>query len=249
MFPGLSFNQLLVLITGVQVLRTLSICIFFRRELLSGNGKFDVTILVRSFPFAMLAFTGFLSTKADMLYVIAALTQEDKAFYQIYTSFLVLIQTLSNFIFLPFAGNFYRFNEQQYNKTRWLFMGLGLLCCSAGLPVTFLVMHFGYHLEPSWIVLAAGFLYAFAPFVSLPSVYGLFKSHHTHWVIYINLAGVALLVALYTAAFASFGKSITVAIVAATVHQLLVALGFYLAANKLVKHDADATTAYPPQQA
>lgn len=222
--------QALVLwcLSAAQLIRALVLLWGLRNYFFSGLPfRFSLLTLREAFPFALLAFTGLVQSRIDILSGIRSLAKAELAFYQVLTGYLLVLQSVSSYIFQPFLKNFYRSGNLSRRRLQGKLFLAGLLVASAGVPVILLVLKSGYHFTVSLQLVLLAFLYVMPPFLYLPAVYSLYKRKKTWIVTIINITGIILLSALVAFAQRLGWMSPDNLLALSVLHQFII-LSFYL---------------------
>lgn len=100
--------------------------------------------LLFSLPFLALSIAGLLQTKGD-LYVVTYFLQENKiANYQIIIGFLILAQTFSSIVLGPFLKNIYRWQGNNINKLKKLYLQIGFFTSVVFSIALYFILHHLY---------------------------------------------------------------------------------------------------------
>lgn len=198
--PQITPNQLVTLFALVTLAKAAILLIRFRAYTWGEYSRFDLRYFMLAFPFFLLGFSGMLNSRIDLYVVHSYLPPADVGQYQVFTSYLLYIQSLSAFILLPFVKSIYRLQYAAIRKISFFLFGLGLLIVPPAMLVLFLLLTTLYriHMPPAFFLL--GGLTVLPIFYFLPTIYGLYKAERQTRVIWINLLG-SLLTLLLNLAF------------------------------------------------
>jgi O-antigen/teichoic acid export membrane protein len=229
----LTFNTILLILTISHVIRALGSAWLYRK-LIFGHAKWQLSfvMLKESFSFMLLGFTGLLQTKIDTVILSLLLTKEQLAFYQVFTSFLLLIRSVSSFIIYPFLKNIYRFTKQKIYQVSNQLLFVGSAISVAGLLLLYPVMTHIYHFETLVINYVFGLLLCIPGFWFAPIVFLLFKNDKQHLVLRNNIAGIVVNVVLCMLLIPVLG--ITGALLSTLVAQVAMAGGYVYYASRVV---------------
>ncbi len=146
----------------------------------------------RAFTFFALGLTGLLQSRIDLYVVSLFLSKGVVGQYQVFMTFMLYLQALSNFVLGPFVKNLYRLSYRALLSLSLRLLALGMVIC---LPALFLLggllrQVYGFDLPPIFFVL--GGAVALPIYFYLPIIYGLYKSGRTGRVAWINVLGIAI---------------------------------------------------------
>jgi O-antigen/teichoic acid export membrane protein len=193
----LTFNAILLILTVSHGIRAFGSAWLFRK-LIFGDAKWQLSykMIKESFSFMLLGFTGLLQTKIDTVVLSILLTKEQLAFYQVFTSFLLLIRSVSSFIIYPFLKNIYRFTKQKIYQVSNQLLSIGSAISVLGLLLLYPLMIHMYHFETPAINYVLGLLLCIPGFWFGPIVFLLFKKDKQHLVFWNNMVGIVINVVL-----------------------------------------------------
>lgn len=189
----LSFNNVLLVITIGYFLKNL-VQTFHYRTFFSFEFSFQPNYKKLAFllPFMMLGFAGVMQQKSDMICVVWLSTKIEVAQYQVFSSFLIFMQSFPGLVAGPFVKNLYRLPKSSYPKIRKYFIGIGLIVSSLGIVLTYFVVTIVYHFELSFTLYLLGFLYGFLTYFYLLEIYLLFKNNKQQQVMMISVFSIVL---------------------------------------------------------
>lgn len=154
--------------------------------------RFDARFFREAFPFFVLGLSGLLQSRIDLYTANYFLPPGEVAQYQVLATFVLLLQSLSNFVLAPFAKNIYRIQMQSILGLSSRLLALGAMAALPGLLVTQAIVgvHYGFDLPPGAFVM--GGIAALPVFFYLPIVYALYKVGAQSVVVKINLIGIGV---------------------------------------------------------
>jgi O-antigen/teichoic acid export membrane protein len=185
---NLSFNDVLLIITMGYFLKT-SIQIFYFRSYFTLRHSFkpNYSKLKALLPFMMLGFAAGLQQKSDMICVVWMSTKIEVAQYQVFSSFLLFMQSFPGLIAGPFIKNLYRLPKSSYPKIQRYFVGIGLVISVIGTILTYLIVTYIYHFNLSFTIYGLGFLYGLLTYFYMLRIYLLFKNNKQEDVMRFSL--------------------------------------------------------------
>ncbi|HEY4689763.1 MAG TPA: hypothetical protein VIK33_10655 [Anaerolineae bacterium] len=155
-------------------------------------GRIDVRFFVLAFPFFLLGLSGLLQSRIDLYTVGFFLPKDQVGQYQVFTTFIIYLQSISNFVLTPFVKSLYRLTYRAILSVATRLFAFGVLLLLPGLAViyTVLIVHYRFDL-PLTFMLAGGAL-ALPVYFYLPIIYALYKSGSQFTVVKLNLIGIAV---------------------------------------------------------
>jgi O-antigen/teichoic acid export membrane protein len=202
----IDLDSLVVLFGVVTWLKAMAVAIRFRRPFLAGafrrpllSGRFDRRYFAQAFPFFALGLTGLLQSRIDLYTANHFLPRDELAQYQVFMTFVLMLQSVSNFVLAPFVKNIYRAQMRSILDLSPRLLALGVLVVLPGLLAVWAIMdvHYGFDLPSGTFVL--GGIAALPIFFYLPMIYALYKVGAQSEVVKINLVGVGVSFALSVA--------------------------------------------------
>lgn len=201
---GLGVDVLVAIFVLAAVGRALALSLLFRNDVWSGFSLRPATLarlwqpayLRLSFFFFALGLTGMLQSRADLYSVNYFLSPSQVGAYQIFSSFLLTIQSLSAFVLTPFLKGVFRLGYEAIARVAARLFGFGLIIIGPALLLIYIILTFLYHLllPASFYVLGA---FSVLPiFYFLPTIYALYKAERQHLVLAVNLCGLTAKLAL-----------------------------------------------------
>jgi O-antigen/teichoic acid export membrane protein len=179
------------------LLKALLLMVYYRKEsMLSFSHRINIGILVNATPFFVLAFLGILNTRVDVFCINYFMTKEALGYYQIFFSFLLLIQGLGYLLIEPFSKNVYRLSEKSFKKIRLYLILISPVASFIGVIFIYLILTYFYKIEFSFWMYLFGFLFCMPQFMYSMIVYKLFKFHYERWVIYLSVFSIMINVIL-----------------------------------------------------
>lgn len=208
LFGSLTFNQLLLIITVSNIIRLLAYMLRFSGWIQPVTWThISPALLKTSAPFMLLAFTGIVQTKIDLILIDAWMPKSELARYHVYSNFLILIRMGSAFLLYPFISNLYRLSATKIKPlSRWLLMtGIGI--SSGGLLILSFMMHYVYRMSDEFIWYIWGFLSCIPGYWFGPVVFYLFKLNKETKVVLINILGILVNIAVMMVTVSLYGIS------------------------------------------
>lgn len=181
----LTYNQLVLMLSAGHLLKGAVIMWSFREYgFILGT---DPKQLRASSLFAILAITGFVATKIDLMIVDLLMDKKDLGVYHVVTNFFILIKTVSSFILYPFAKNIYRMPVASVSKMpgRLLRAGIVISLCGLTVQYIFIKMVYPFDVPLAWYIY--GFIGTLPGFWFSPFVFFLFRKNKQNLVIWANL--------------------------------------------------------------
>jgi len=151
----IDLDSLIALFGVVTWLKAMAMAIRFRRPFLAGafrrpllSGRFDRRYFAQAFPFFALGLTGLLQSRIDLYAASYFLPRSELAQYQVFMTFMLLLQSVSNFVLAPFVKNIYRAQVRSILGLSPRLLALGVLVVLPGLLVVWAILkvHYGFDL-------------------------------------------------------------------------------------------------------
>jgi len=234
----IDLDSLVVLFGVVTWLKAAAMAIRFRQPFLATafgrpllSRRFDRRYFAQAFPFFALGLTGLLQSRIDLYVANHFLPRSELAQYQVFMTFVLFLQSVSNFVLAPFVKNIYRAQVRSILGLSPRLLALGVLVVCLGLPAVWaiLTVHYGFDLPPG--TFALGGFAALPIFFYLPMIYALYKVGAQSVVVTINLIGVGVSFALSVALLPRVG--LAGAVGAAAVAQCCMAAAYSLRSRSL----------------
>jgi O-antigen/teichoic acid export membrane protein len=130
--------------------------------------------------------------KSDMICVVWMSTKIEVAQYQVFSSFLLFMQSFPGLIAGPYIKNLYRLPKSSYPKLQRYFTGIGLLISVIGTVLTYLIVTYIYHFNLSFTIYVLGFLYGSLTYFYMLQIYLLFKNNQQNQVMIISTFSIVL---------------------------------------------------------
>lgn len=224
----LNIDLLLALFAVGTLLKSLSLVLYFRRDLFSRYlGKFDLQILLAALPFFLLGLSGMLQSKIDLYSVAYFLSEKDVGSYQVIINLFIYVQTFSYVILIPFVKNVYRLPLDKVQKISWRLFAVGIALAAPALAVIYFALTILYRIEISIAFLLWGALFILPIFYYLPKIYTLFKNDYQNKVVLINVLGIFANLILNIILIAGFGMIGAIAASAAAQWIMLIGYLYY----------------------
>lgn len=226
LFGSLTFNQLLLVITVSNIIRMLAYMTRFNGWIQPKTWtRISPSQLKQSAPFMLLAFTGIVQTKIDLILIDVWMPKSELARYHVYSNFLILIRMGSAFLLYPFISNLYRLSATKIKPlSSWLLI-IGIGISSGGLIILSVMMHYVYRMPDEYNWYIWGFLSCMPGYWFGPVVFYLFKLNKETTVILINMLGILVNVLVMLVTVSSYG--ISGALAATAMAQLAMCTVYY----------------------
>ena len=192
--------------------------------------------LKQSFSFALLAFSGFVISRVDILVLASSVSAETLGKYQIIKTLLWNIQAVANYISTPYAHHFYKGSHLLQLKLSKTLLKLGIIIVPIALAILNLLLVFVYQLDISIVSNGPMFIYSFAAFILMPSIFYLHFAKKTYTILVINIVAAVLLVALFSVFNRFILPSIDSILWAISMHQIAITLMFVFASKYYSKN-------------
>ncbi len=202
--PGLGVDVLVAIFALAAAVRALALSLLFRGDVWSGFGLHPATLarlwqpsqLRLAFSFFVLGLTGMLHSRVDLYSVNYFLSPTEVGAYQVFSSFLLTIQALSAFLLTPFLKGVFRLGYDAIARVAARLFGFGLIIIGPALGLIYIILTFLYHLPLPASFYLLGAFYTLPIFYFLPTIYALYKAERQHFVLAVNLGGLAAKLAL-----------------------------------------------------
>jgi O-antigen/teichoic acid export membrane protein len=190
---NLSLTDLLKIYATAELLKCLILSLWNYKEIkVRLRFQLDATWLKNAFPLFLIGFAGLLQSRSDQLIATFYLAGKDLAFYQIYISILLLLQSIAYFVIQPYLKNLYRVSIVVIEKFSLKLVGLGailipilLLLCSQALEI-----FYGYTV--SKLQLITGYISIVCFFYYIPFIYSLYKIKEEKLVLINNVIFISI---------------------------------------------------------
>lgn len=225
-----SLNDLLIVFWLPLVLKCFLFFFIFRKS-------FHITVfkglLLRdAFFFGMLAISGLIHSKIDVLVVSKILEVETLAQYQIIMSFLWCIQSVSMFVSGPFVHNFYRLSEKAQTNSSKLLKMLGFIIVPMAVALVMVVLYYLFAIEINFSIIMASLIFSIASFIYLPWIFQINQRKAEHRVLTINIAGTLILVGLLLGINTLLDLTLEIILWIVALHQMVITLLVFCANKK-----------------
>ncbi|MDW8269462.1 MAG: hypothetical protein RMN24_09880 [Anaerolineae bacterium] len=166
----------------------------FRRDLrsdvMSAGPRWWPAYWREALVFFLLGFGGMLHSRIDLYSVGALLPPREVGIYQVYTNFLLYLQSLAAFILMPFLPSLFRAGTTTLRK---ISQQMFLFAISIVLPVLLvidLILRFLYKIDLSYEFLILGGLYVLPLYYYISIIYEIYKNNLQKIVLFVNLLGI-----------------------------------------------------------
>jgi len=186
-----SIADVLLIITIGYASKTIFQIIYFRSYFnLSFSFLPNIKKLKLLLPFMMLGFAGVMQQKSDMICVVWFCNKLEVAQYQVFSSFLIFIQTIPGLIAGPYIKNLYRISPSSYPKIQFQFSVIGVMISIVLSTITFFAITMVYHFELPISMYFCGFLYGLFTYFYMLQIYLLFKDQKQNQVMWISICSI-----------------------------------------------------------
>lgn len=189
------------------VLRTSLYAVAFRRAagLPRVAARPEPRLLAAALPFFLLSFSGMLMSRTDLYCVVALLDRAAVGAYQVLTTFLLALQGVAALVVTPWVKGLYRLPSRALWRTAGRLSVLGAAVTLPGVAVLAPVLEHLYRLDIPSAVLAAGALSVLPAFPSVALIYLAFRGGRQAAVVWVNLLGAGVNLALNLALLPRLG--------------------------------------------
>jgi O-antigen/teichoic acid export membrane protein len=188
-----SVGWLIALFAGGQLGKAAVYLLYWGRMLLGGRfGRVAPAYFALAFPFFLLGLTGMVQSRVDLYSVSYFMSPAEVGQYQVLTGLLLYIQSLANFILLPFVKLIYRLEAAVIHKISLRLFLVGLLLVPPAVLLTGWLLRHVYQFDVSPLLLLVGGLHVLPIFYTLPIIYALYKADLQRQVLLVNAVNVAL---------------------------------------------------------
>jgi O-antigen/teichoic acid export membrane protein len=195
----IDLDSLIALSSAVALLKAAVLLLHFRAYTLSvagkwlaWSGRFDARYFALAFPFFLLGFSGLLQSRIDLYTVNYFLPKSAVGQYQVLTTFLIYLQSISAFILMPFVKNLYRLGYRAILALSAKLFVFGALLLLPALAVIQLVLRVHYRFDFPLHFVVVGGVFALPVYFYLPIIYALYKAGAQSIVVKINGFGIAV---------------------------------------------------------
>lgn len=225
-----SLNDLLIVFWLPMLLKSILLFFIFRQTF--QEGRFKKVLLRNAFFFGMLAISGLIHSKIDVLVVSRLLNAETLGKYQIIMAFLWCIQSVSMYVSGPFVHNFYRLNESAQTNSSKLLKTLGFIIVPIAVALVMVVLYYIFTIEINPSIVMATLVFSIASFIYLPWIFQINQRKAEHRVLIINIAGTLILIGLLLAINNLLGLTLEITLWIVAAHQMLITFLVFLANKK-----------------
>ena len=154
--------------------------------------EIDYTWLKEAFPFFLIGFAGLLQSRSDQLIATFYLSGKDLAFYQIYISIILLLQSIAYFIIQPYLKNLYRVSIVIIEKFSLKLVAFGALLIPILLLTCAQALEIFYGYTASKLQLITGYITIVCFFYYIPFIYSLYKIKEEKLVLINNVVFISI---------------------------------------------------------
>lgn len=183
---------LIQLFTLVTVAKAAVLWFRFRAVVGVGYGRFHKQYYALAFTFFLLGFSGMLNSRVDLYAVNHFLPAEEVGTYQVFSSYLLYLQSLAAFMLLPFVKTIYRLQYATIYKISRSLLGIGLLIMPPAMIALYFLLGTLYGLDLPPGVYVVGGLGVLPIFYFLPIIYALYRVDRQQTILVVNLLGISL---------------------------------------------------------
>lgn len=227
-YEPLTLTQLIFITVSADLAKTLIIVIVLRVSFSFESGRTG-SYFKKSLLFFLFGFTGFIISRTDQFSAALFLDAAEMGKYNVIMSFLLIIQSASNYVLQPFLKNIYRLQFTAVKKMALNFLLLGIVIGAAGVGLMYFIVLYFYHIEMDSSILLMGYLFVLPVYYYSAYIFNLFKINRLGSIISMNIAGAILTFLLSFILIKVNGESISMLLFSATLTQyvLLVVYRFY----------------------
>ncbi|WP_298311602.1 hypothetical protein [uncultured Aquimarina sp.] len=164
---SLELEQFLKIIIGGLLIKAICYTFFYRRTLMNTKIVLDKQSLILSVPFLIPMVLGTLRTKIDSYYGTIYFSKEDLSHYQIFISFITLIQLGVAYTINPFIKIFYRISKKTRIVIEKQFLYLGIGIGAIAITIIYGIITYIYEFPFSNMSYLLGYLFMITLFVHL----------------------------------------------------------------------------------
>lgn len=236
-YEPLTLTQLIFITVSADLAKTLIIVIVLRVSFSFESGRTG-SYFKKSLLFFLFGFTGFIISRTDQFSAALFLDAAEMGKYNVIMSFLLIIQSASNYVLQPFLKNIYRLQFTAVKKMALNFLLLGIVIGAAGVGLMYFIVLYFYHIEMDSSILLMGYLFVLPVYYYSAYIFNLFKINRLGSIISMNIAGAILTFLLSFILIKVNGESISMLLFSATLTQyvLLVVYRFYPFNTRLSKN-------------
>ncbi|WP_299680814.1 hypothetical protein [uncultured Dokdonia sp.] len=177
-FSGtLQLELFLQIIIGGLMIKAICYTMYYRKILLNTKATFDKHSLITSIPFLIPMVLGTLRTKIDSYYGTIYFTKEDLSEYQIFISFISLVQLGAAYMINPFIKIFYRISKKTRSVIERQFLLLGIGIGAIAIAVIFGIITYVYEFTFSSMSYLLGYLFMITLFIHLLLINEFYKNN------------------------------------------------------------------------
>jgi len=190
---NLSLTDLLRIYAIAELIKGSILAIWNYREVnFKIKFEIDYTWLKEAFPFFLIGFAGLLQSRSDQLIATFYLSGKDLAFYQIYISIILLLQSIAYFIIQPYLKNLYRVSIVIIEKFSLKLVAFGALLIPILLLTCAQALEIFYGYTASKLQLITGYITIVCFFYYIPFIYSLYKINEEKLVLINNVVFISI---------------------------------------------------------
>jgi len=192
---NLTLTHLILLFGSLNLAKGSIFLLRFRQDTLAGfdsRNRLDLSYFPLAFSFFLLGFTGLLSSRVDLYAVNFFLVKNEVGQYQVFSTFLIYMESVSAFILMPFAKNIYRLGHSTILKISIRLFIIGVLILLPSLVAIHLGLTYLYHFTLPVAFLGLGGFSVLPIYFYLPLIYSLYKENLQTTVLKINIFGIVV---------------------------------------------------------
>ena len=190
---NLSLTDLLRIYAIAELIKVSILAIWNYREVnFKLKFEIDYTWLKEAFPFFLIGFAGLLQSRSDQLIATFYLSGKDLAFYQIYISIILLLQSIAYFIIQPYLKNLYRVSIVIIEKFSLKLVAFGALLIPILLLTCAQALEIFYGYTASKLQLITGYITIVCFFYYIPFIYSLYKINEEKLVLINNVVFISI---------------------------------------------------------
>ncbi len=181
----LQLVQFLYILIGGLIVKAICYTIYYRKILLNTKASLDKHSLIVSIPFLIPMVLGTLRTKIDSYYGTIYFTKEDLSEYQIFISFISLVQLCVAYMINPFIKIFYRISKKTRAIIERQFFYLGIGIGALAIVIIYGIINYVYQFKFGLTNYILGYLFMISLFVHLLLINEFYKNNKQKQVAYI----------------------------------------------------------------
>lgn len=140
---------------------------------------FNKNHIFGAFPFFFVGFLGLISSRIDQFFVNFYLLDNDRAFYQIFMTLILLVLLVPPLLMTPVLKDLLRSSLNTYRKTAVLLLKTGAVIIPLAVVAIWFLMTYLYQLESTWLHYLGALIFCIPVFIYSPMIYSLYKTKNS----------------------------------------------------------------------